>query len=290
VITSLLFLSLLSAAEPIRLWDSEAPSSVGDADKNIPTITPYVPSKTKGNGTAIVVCPGGGYGGLALDHEGTQIAEWLNERGITAFVLKYRIAVKGRPGPLQPAPMLDVQRAIRLVRSKAKDYGIDANKIGVWGFSAGGHLASTATTHFDKGDPRAKDAVDRVSSRPDFSILSYPVISMGKETHGGSKRNLLGEKPDPKLVEFYSNHLQVTKETPPVFLFHTAEDKVVVIENSKLFVAACKEKGVDVEFVEYEKGQHGIGLGLKTKLPAAEWSKSLHQWLIKHGLASKSAE
>ncbi len=281
-----LLLAFVLGAEPVgeqpalKLWADKAPESVGKEEKNTPTITPYLVAKEKANGSAVVVCPGGGYGALAVGHEGKEIAEWLNARGIQAFVLRYRI-VQGadRPGPLGKAPMLDVQRALRTVRAKAKDYNIDAAKIGVWGFSAGGHLASTATVHWDKGDAKAKDPIDQVSCRPDFSILGYPVITMGDKTHGGSKRNLLGDKPDPAMVEFFCNEKHVTKETPPVFLFHTAEDKAVVIENSYLFKKACETAGVPVMLAEYEKGAHGIGLASKSDLPAKEWPTKLEEWL-----------
>jgi acetyl esterase/lipase len=287
MISSMLLSLLLGAdANPqtIRLWEGKAPESVGDEDKNTPTITMYKPEK--GNGTAVVVCPGGGYGFLAMDHEGKEIAQWLNKHGVTAFVLKYRIAQKGRPGPLGTAAMLDVQQAIRTVRAKAKDFEVDPKRIGVWGFSAGGHLASTAATHFDSGKINSEDPINRASCRPDFAILAYPVITMGEKTHGGSKRNLLGDKPDAKLVEHFSNELQVTKETPPTFLFHTAEDKAVPIENSRLFKAACEKHGVSVELVEMEKGAHGIGLGGNRAkgIPAEHWPDKLAEWLKKQKL------
>jgi len=189
----------------------------------------------------VVVCPGGGYSGRATGHEGDQILVWLNDRGITAFILKYRTVGESKiDPPLEPGPMLDVQRAIRTVRAKAKDYGVDPKRIGVWGFSAGGHLASTATTHFDAGKEDG-DEIDKTSCRPDFAILAYPVITMTEKTHGGSRNNLIGKNPDPKLVEFYSNEKHVTKDTPPVFLFHTVEDKVVPIENSRMFKAGVRK-------------------------------------------------
>lgn len=290
--TSFLLAILLGAdakaPAEIPLWDGKAPESVGDDDKNKPTVTAYRAADDKANGTGVVVCPGGGYGGLALGHEGKEIADWLNARGVTAFVLKYRIAVKGRPGPLQPAPMLDVQRALRFARANAKEYGLKADRIGVWGFSAGGHLASTAATHFAKIDGESKDPLERVSSRPDFAILAYPVITMTEKTHGGSRKNLIGDKPDEKLVELYSNEEQVTKETPPTFLFHTVEDKAVPVENSRLFKAACEKHGVPVELVEYEKGQHGIGLALnKPELPASKWSEKLEEWMKGRELLKK---
>jgi acetyl esterase/lipase len=276
----LLLSFVLSQSQPTTapLWGEKIPGPVSADPKNIPTLTIHLPAK--GNGTAVVVCPGGGYSGRALGHEGKEIADWLNERGVAAFVLRYRTVNESKiKPPLEPGPMLDVQRAIRTVRARAKDYGVAAERIGVWGFSAGGHLASTAATHFDDGTPDAADPIERVSCRPDFAILAYPVITMGGATHGGSKNNLLGPNPTPEKVEFYSNEKQVTRQTPPTFLFHTVEDKAVPIENSRLFKAACEKHGVPVELVEYEKGQHGVGLGTKTNLPLVEWPGRLESWL-----------
>ncbi|MCE9531745.1 MAG: alpha/beta hydrolase [Planctomycetes bacterium] len=283
--TSLTLLcAMMLGADPttVNLWGEgdKIPGPVSKDPKNVPTLTFYPADKDYATGTAVVVCPGGGYSGRATNHEGTQIAEWLNKRGVTAVILKYRTVGESKiDAPLHPGPMLDVQRAIRTVRSKAKDLGVDPSRIGVWGFSAGGHLASTAATHFDEGKPDAEDPLNKVSCRPDFAILSYPVITMGEKTHGGSKNNLLGKNPDEKLLEFYSNEKQVTAKTPPIFLFHTVEDKAVPIENAKLFKAACEKAGVSIEYVEYEKGAHGVGLGLNTKLPLADWSVKLEAWM-----------
>ncbi len=272
------------------LYPGKAPLAVGDTDTDKPTLTAYRPEKP--NGTAVVVCPGGGYGFLADDHEGKQVAVWLNRHGVTAFVLKYRIVAKGRPGPLMEAPLLDAQRAIRTVRAKAKDYGIDPHKIGIWGFSAGGHLASTATTHFDSGK-KAGDEIDQTSCRPDFAILAYPVITMEDGvTHGGSKRNLLGAKPDAKLVALYSNEKQVTKDTPPVFLFQTTADTAVLPENAVRFYLACKKAKVPVEMHIYEKGRHGVGLGSDPRWTGGEksvatWPNRLADWMKSRDLIGK---
>src|SRR5262249_55694631 len=246
----------------------------GEEAKNRPTLTVFKPAAEKANGTGVVICPGGGYGFLAVDHEGKQVAEWLNERGVAAFMLKYRIvAGRDRPGPLHPAPKLDVQRAIRLVRANAKNYEIDPKRIGVWGFSAGGHLASTAATHFDTGLLDARDAIEKESCRPDFAILAYPVISMKDGvTHTGSRRNLIGTTPDPKLIDFYSNELNVTKDTPPTFLFHTDADTAVLPENSILFYQALKKHKVPAELHIFEKGIHGVGLGIDPKWTKGEKS------------------
>jgi acetyl esterase/lipase len=276
---SLLFVSVALAqpASPIPLWEGKAPHAVGNSDTDKPSLTFYRPAADKANGTAVVVCPGGGYGGLAMDHEGKQVAEYLNGLGIAAFVLKYRTANKDRPGPLHPAPLTDAQRAIRIVRADAKGFGIDPARVGIWGFSAGGHLASSAGTHFDDGDKEAKDPIDRQSCRPDFLILSYPVISMENGvTHGGSRNNLIGPKPDDKLVENLSNEKQVTKNTPPTFIFQTSADTVVLPENSVRFYLACKKAGVPVEMHIYEKGRHGVGLGKDPKWTGGE--KSIENW------------
>jgi acetyl esterase/lipase len=274
-----------SDPQPMRLWPGEAPASVGDSGANRPTLTAYLPPSDKAVGTAVVVCPGGGYGALAVDHEGKQVADWLNERGIAAFVLRYRIAVRDkRPAPLHPAPMLDVQRAVRTVRAKAKEYGVRPDRVGVWGFSAGGHLASTAATHFDAGNPDSVDPIERVSCRPDFAILAYPVITLDVgTTHAGSRRNLLGPNPDAKLIDQMSNDKQVTKETPPTFLFHTDEDKAVPVMNSVLFYAALKKNGVPAELHIYERGRHGVGLGTDDPV-LSTWPGRLEDWLKGRGL------
>lgn len=284
MLVTLLTLALAADPTPLPLWPGEAPHSVGDPAANRPTLTAYLPPEGKGNGTAVVVCPGGGYGFLADKHEGTDVCRWLNDRGVAAFLLRYRIVVKDkRPAPLHPAPLEDAQRAIRTVRASAKAWKLDPNRIGIWGFSAGGHLASSVATHFDAGKPGG-DSIDAVSCRPDFAILAYPVVSMDPQvSHGGSRANLLGNKPDPKLIELMSNEKQVTKETPPCFLFHTAEDKAVPIRNAHLFVEACKRHGVPVELAEYEKGKHGVGLAPEDPV-LKEWPERLAAWMKGRGL------
>jgi acetyl esterase/lipase len=270
--------------KPEPLWPDVAPASVGDPAANQPTLTAYLPPADKAVGTAVVVCPGGGYGTLALDHEGKQIADWLNQRGVAAFVLRYRIAGPKRPAPLYPAPMLDVQRAMRTVRFFATTYGIRPDHIGVCGFSAGGHLASTAATHFDAGARSGGDLIERISCRPDFAILGYPVITMDPAaSHGGSRKNLLGADPDPKLVELMSNDKQVTKDTPPTFLFHTDDDKVVPVMNSILFFTALKKNGVPAEMHIYEHGRHGVGLATGDPV-LGTWPDRLEAWMRGRGL------
>jgi acetyl esterase/lipase len=286
----ILFLTLIAPLAqaapdtPIVLWPGGAPGAVGKEPVDIPTLTPYLPAKDKMTGAAIIVCPGGGYTHLA-DHEGGPVAEWLNSLGVTAFVLKYRLG----PRYHHPSMMQDAARAIRLVRSRAGDWGLDPQRIGILGFSAGGHLASTAGTHFDSGKADASDPIERVSSRPSLMILIYPVITMKEKTHAGSKKNLLGEAPTTELITLLSNEEQVTKETPPAFLVHTMNDTVVPVENSLDFVAALRKLGVPFEFHLYERGPHGFGLGVKDPI-LATWPDRCADWLRLHGFAAGRAE
>lgn len=282
-----LLLTFSAGADPgpqtFPLWPGKAPLAVGDSAADKPELTAYKPEKP--NGTAVVICPGGGYGFLADDHEGKQVAEFFVKQGVTAFVLKYRIVTKDRPGPLGDAPLMDAQRAIRTVRAKAKDYGVEPKRVGIMGFSAGGHLASTATTHFDAGLLKDGDEVDKQSCRPDFAILAYPVITFDDAvTHKGSRTNLIGANPDAKLVERFSNEKHVTKDTPPVFLFHTSADTAVLPENAVRFYLACKAAKVPVEMHIYEKGRHGVGLGRDPKWTGGEksvatWPDRLSDWM-----------
>jgi len=271
----------LHAQEPPAelLWPAGAPGALGSAPEDQPSITPYVLPKGTGSGTAVVICPGGGYQNLSMDKEGYQVAKWLNTLGVSAFVLKYRLG----PRYHHPIELGDAQRAIRIVRSRAAQYGLQADRIGIMGFSAGGHLASTAGTHYDAGNPSAADPLDRPGSRPDFLILCYPVISFGTFAHVGSRRNLLGNDPDPKLVENLSNELQVTKDTPTTFLYHTTNDNVVPVENSILFYSALRKAGVPAEMHIYERGPHGVGLA-QTDPVLATWPGRLADWLKIHGL------
>ncbi len=266
--------------EVVVLWPGGAPGAVGNEDVDRPTLSLYPVDEPRATGAAVVVCPGGGYRVLAMDHEGTQIARWLNSIGVAAFVLKYRLG----PRYHHPAPLNDAQRALRYVRLNADKFHIDRSRVGIWGFSAGGHLASTAETHFDRGDPQAAEEIDRMSSRPDFAILAYPVISFTTEyTHKGSLRNLLGDDPDPKLVASLSNENQVTADTPPTFLFHTNEDHGVPAENSVLFYLALRKAGVPAELHIYEHGPHGVGLA-PTDLALSSWPRRLADWLYGRGL------
>ncbi len=273
------------------LWPKGAPHAIGEEERDKPSISVYLAPAGKANGAAVVVCPGGGYGFLAAGHEGHDVATWWNGQGVHAFVLRYRIAPRYR----QPCPMLDVQRAIRTVRARAAEWKVEPSKIGVMGFSAGGHLASTAVTRFDDGKADAEDPVERASSRPDWGVLVYPVIAFGEPfTHKGSQKNLLGDKADDAdLVKFYSSEKQVTAHTPPCFLVHTTEDRGVPSENSVVFYQALVRAKVPAELHIYEKGQHGFGLGrgdargVGPKAPDAvlsTWPDRLTAWLQVRGV------
>ena len=256
------------------LWTGAAPGALGADEKDIPTLTPWLAREP--NGKAIIVCPGGGYGALAVDHEGKQIAQWLNSQGISAFVLRYRLGPKYR----HPAMLNDAQRALRTVRARAAEFLVNPDKIGIMGFSAGGHLSATAATRFDPGNASHADAIERVSSRPDFAVLAYPVITLTDElyVHKGSRRNLLGDAPDAALVESLSNEKAVTRETPPCFLFHTDADTGVPPENSVLFYLALRKHGVPAELHIYEKGPHGVGLAW-SDIALSSWPARLADWL-----------
>ncbi|MBS1502969.1 MAG: alpha/beta hydrolase [Bacteroidetes bacterium] len=247
-------------------------------DVSIPTITPYLPEKGKATGTAIIVFPGGGYAGLASNHEGRAIAQQFNKIGVTAFVVKYRlpsdsIMVDKTIGPLQ-----DAQRAIQLVREHAAEWGIDPHKIGIIGFSAGGHLASTLLTHYSKA---VIDNKNNISLRPDFGMLIYPVISFGPEAHVGSRENLIGKNPSQQLIDLYSNEKQVTTDTPPTFLVHATDDDVVPVQNSIMFYEALIKNGVKAELRTFQAGGHGFGLeNPKSPEHWFDWGES---WLAENG-------
>ncbi|MEZ6058591.1 MAG: prolyl oligopeptidase family serine peptidase [Planctomycetaceae bacterium] len=253
------------------LWEGPSPVGDGTTDEAKGWITVHRPAKP--NGTAMVICPGGGYGGLVVGAEGHGIAKWLTQHNITGVVLEYRL-----PAGRHAVPLLDTQRALRTVRFHAKDWNLDPERIGIIGFSAGGHVASTAATHFDDGDPKATDAIDRVSCRPDFAILVYPVVTMGKKTHQGSKGRLLGKDPSPDMVKLYSNELQVTAKTPPMFLAHAVDDTVVPPENSReLFASLQKNKNIASKYLELPSGGHGLN-GYKGPMWDA-WQEQSMTWL-----------
>ncbi len=292
---SLLILALVALASPAAaqdylravdtpktelLWPNGAPGAVGAEDLDKPSITFYQPSKPQATGTIVVICPGGGYGALAMDHEGHQVARWFTSRGVAAAIVKYRLGPRYR----HPAPLQDVLRAIRVVRSRATELQIKPDRVGVMGFSAGGHLASSAATLFDLADAKVADGLEQTSSRPDFAILGYPVIVFGADvTHKGSQTNLLGEKAPVDLVTRLSTDRQVTAQTPPTFLFHTSEDTAVPPQNSVAFYLALKNAGVPAELHIYEKGAHGVGLAPGDR-ELSTWPDRLLGWMRGRGL------
>jgi acetyl esterase/lipase len=273
-----------SNGDVLRLWEGRAPRSTGDQPRDIPELTAFFPDASIANGAAVIICPGGGYYALMMDYEGTDVAKWFTEHGVAAFVLKYRVSPFG-----QPCPTLDGQRAVRTVRLHAKAWGIDWKRIGIMGFSAGGHVASSVGTHYDPYIPGSTDPVNGQSCRPDFMILVYPVISMqDKIAHAGSKHALLGEHPDEKLVNLYSNEMQVTDDTPPAFIVAGKPDKIVPVKNSELFYQALKRHGVHCEFLELPKGEHGFGLGRKDP-EIGKWTEACLAWMGKEGLVKTAA-
>jgi acetyl esterase/lipase len=265
----------LQDGQTLPLWSGPAPGALGSADSDIPAITVYLPRNVTANTPSVIVCPGGGYVNLAMNHEGRQVANYLNSLGFAAFVLRSRLGPRYR----HPIELGDAQRAIRTVRSHAKDWRLDPARIGILGFSAGGHLAMTASTRFDAGKPDASDLVERAGSRPDFAVLGYPVITMTETwTHQGSKNSLLGANPDPALAKELSGEQAVTKDTPPTFLFHTNADTAVPAENSVYYYLALRKAGVPAELHIFEKGGHGVGLA-NEDTALSEWSKLLANWL-----------
>jgi len=266
----------------VLLWPEGAPGALGMDDTDKPELTVFLPAVANETRTGVVVAPGGGYQHLAVDKEGFAIAHWLNDRGVAAFVLRYRLG----PRYHHPVELGDAQRAIRMVRAHAAEYGIAEDHVGMWGFSAGGHLTATAGTHFDGGDPGAADPIQQKSSRPDFLILAYPVITMmDPSVHLGSKRNLLGDNPDPTLVSSMSDEMQVTPQTPPTFLFATTDDKTVPVANSVMFYEALVRAGVPVEMHLFQHGAHGAGLAPGNP-QLSVWPDLLVKWMRERGYAA----
>lgn len=276
----------------IQLYKGKVPNSIDAPNKestitgddkvmrvakvSVPLITMYKPAQQ--NGMSVIICPGGGYTILAWNKEGTKVAEEFNKWGVTAFILRYRLPDDTTMIDRSIAPLQDAQQAVRLLRTNATDWGIDKNKIGIMGFSAGGHLAATAATHFTfKAD---KANIDTTSVRPDFAILIYPVISFDTSfAHIGSRNKLIGDKAPADKIEFFSNELQVTSKTPPTFLVHAGDDKAVPVENSIRFYQACIRHKVPVEMHLYPKGGHGFGLNNTTTTD--NWMERLRNWLSK---------
>lgn len=278
IITTGILLSsilLLHAQETYPLWSQAPPHAVGDSEDDVPTLTVFLPEQEAATASGIVIFPGGGYGHLAMEHEGYDVAKRFNEMGLAAFVVKYRHGKEYG----HPVPLLDARRAIRMVKHRSKEWNINSESIGVIGFSAGGHLASTTGTLFEEGNPNDQDPIEQMSSRPEFMVLVYPVISMTEETtHQGSRNNLLGENPNSALVDSLSTEKQVSSNTPPTFLIHTSNDGAVPVENSLVFYQALKKVGVPAEMHIFEEGPHGFGLGEDNPLLSG-WTNQLQSWL-----------
>ncbi len=265
----------------VPLWNGPAPQSNGNADKDIPSLTIFLPERAGSPTPAVLICPGGSYAALSFQNEGTNVAGYFQHRGVAAFVLKYRLP---KNGYRRPIPLLDAQRAVRLVRASSGEWNIAPAKVGVIGFSAGGHLASTLETHFDAGDLSAVDATDRLSCRPDFALLVYPVISMKDGiTHKGSKQNLLGPNPDPTLVENLSSDEQVTSQTTPTVLVYAENDRTVPPKNSQLMFAALQKAGIPSALQSYPQGNHGFGYGAKPDRSPQGWLDRAYDWLKTQG-------
>ena len=279
--TTPLDVPISGAQKTILLWLAGAPGALGDADADKPTLTVFLPAENPTK-TGVVVAPGGGYQHLAMEKEGFAVARWLNEHGVAAFVLKYRLG----PTYHHPVELGDAQRALRSVRANAVEYGVAEDHIGMWGFSAGGHLTATAGTHFDNGRPDAADVIETKGSRPDFLILAYPVITFtDPSAHSGSRKYLLGDAPDPALVQLLSAETKVTSQTPPTFLFSTTDDKTVPIANSVVFYEALVKAGVPAEMHIFQHGAHGAGLApLNPQLSV--WSDLLIKWMRERGYAA----
>ena len=271
---------VLEDGQVLRLWQGQAPGALGTDDSDIPVITVYLPRTLGPNTPAAIVCPGGSYRNLASNHEGRQVASFLNSLGMAAFVLRYRLG----PRYHHPIELGDAQRAIRTVRAHAAEWHLDPARIGIVGFSAGGHLAMTASTHFDDGQAASNDPVERANSRPDFTVLGYPVISMVEVwTHRGSRTNLLGDNPDPALAKSLSGEAAVTAKTPPTFIFQTNEDTTVPAENAVYYYLALRKAGVPAEMHIFEKGPHGVGLA-NDDPTLSVWSSLLANWLRGRGV------
>lgn len=275
------------AGKPVvLLWPAGAPEALGDADEDKPTLTVFLPAGLNATKTGVVVAPGGGYQHLATEKEGYAIAEWLNARGVAAFVLKYRLGPKYH----HPVEMWDAQRAIRMVRAHAAEYGIAADHVGMWGFSAGGHLTATAGTQFDWGKADSADVVERQGSRPDFLVLGYPVITMMEPyVHHGSLKNLLGDDPDPALARSLSAETRVTTDTPPTFLFSTTDDKTVPVMNSVMFYDALVKAGVPAEMHIFQQGAHGAGLAAANP-QLSVWPDLVAKWMRERGYMATASQ
>ena len=302
MMTSVCLAAQASAQREITIWPDHRDADIGGKGEEmiarkpdgtsrwvtkvaIPTMILFLPKDDATSHAAVIICPGGGYGGESYDEEGTEVAQFLTTHGVAGVVLKYRLPEAPAVGDEMPVPQQDVLRAVRLVRSRASEFGVDPGRIGVMGFSAGGHLAATAGTLWDKGNPSAADPIEKVSSRPDFLGLIYPVITFeAGVTHGGTRQNLIGEKPAPAQVFRFSAELNVTPETPPTFLMHCTDDKTVPVENSLRFYRAAAQAGVPVEMHIFEKGGHGFGMRTENVGLATTWRDRYADWMRARGI------
>lgn len=281
---AMLFAVMLRAQTPVPLWSGGAPGALGSAPEDTPNITPYLPAADRATGTGVVVFPGGGYVHLSMDKEGVEVARWLNGIGVAAFVVQYRLG----PRYHYPVMLEDARRSVRVVRARARDWGVDPARVGVIGFSAGGHMASLAGTHFTPGTSDSSDPIERESSRPDFMILAYPVITMDPPfVHHGSRTNLLGDNPTAELVHSMSTETQVTSSTPPTFLVASTDDATVPVQNTLMFYQALHAAGVPAEMHIYESGRHGFGLAADNPT-LATWVELCTNWLRSHGWLTRS--
>jgi len=296
ILLGIIMFNLSAQTKVIDIWNGKVPNSIFNKDiketidsadnwikrKNvtIPTLEMYASEESRSNGTAVIICPGGAYGLLAVGHEGSQVAQWLNSIGITAFVLNYRLPNDAIMENKSIAPLQDAQEAMRIVRSHAKEWNINPDKIGIMGFSAGGHVASTLTTHYNHKVYQTKDTV---SARPDFSILIYPVITMDSATtNTWSRNNLIGNNPAKKDVLYFSNELHVSKNTPPAFLIHSIDDDAVPVQNSINYAMALHKYNIPCELHIYQSGKHGYGMG-RTSNTESSWTEACKKWLLING-------
>lgn len=293
---AIVFNSISAQTKVIDIWNGKVPDAISNKNinekidsannwikrKNVtnPTLEMYAAEKNNANGTAVIICPGGAYSALAIDHEGSQVAKWLNSLGITAFVLNYRLPDDAIMKDKKIAPLQDAQEAMRIVRLHAKEWNINPNKIGIMGFSAGGHVASTLATHFNHKVYQTKDSV---SARPNFSLLIYPVITMDSATtNTWSRINLIGKNPATKDVIYFSNELQVTNNTPPAFLVHSIDDDAVPVQNSINYAAALHTYNIPCELHIYQSGKHGYGMGRSSNTESS-WTEACKKWMVMNG-------
>lgn len=282
--SSMVLAMTLHAQSSIRLWAGAAPGALGVTDADTPSLTAYLPAPDRATGTGVLIFPGGGYIRLAVDKEGVQAARWLTSLGVAAFVVRYRVG----PRYHYPVMLEDAQRAIRVARAHAAAWGVDAHRLGVIGFSAGGHMASLTGTHFDSGNASSIDPVERQSSRPDFMILAYPVITMDSVfAHRGSRANLLGDHATPEAIRVMSTETQVTHATPPTFLVASTDDASVPVENSLMFYRALRAARVPVEMHIYESGRHGFGLAPDNPI-LSTWVTLCTNWMREHGWLTRA--